>query len=689
MLLQQQQLLGKGLPPPPYSHLPATAAHALAALPPAPTTAAVAAAAAACGISLPGSGSSKLRFAAAPSAVLVIKKANNPQVTADMRVLCDFLTDFFGITCYAEPIVVETEPLLAHLRPFDPRYPGRSIDFSVTLGGDGTVLHYNSLFKSSKPVPPVVSFALGSLGFLTPFPFAKYREVLATILESYSNPGSNVYVCTRLRLLCRVLKAPAPDRDPAAVAAATTGRGLTQGGGLSAQMLSARANANAAAAAASATAAASAAAAAAQGAPTVTFASTPMPTHSNNSSAAAGASAGAGAGIGDRATSLAAPVPPPAPSAPGSAGSPSPSPSPTETTPMPPVAPAPVLNRPAHSEAAAAASAPVTAASAAVGGDKSSRVFCYPDGCTGTAAGTVPDTEPETDTGANGAPSGVLPGNCNSQAVLNVSGANSSDASSHVTAATAAAVSGATAGAADGVGAPFSVTPASSGGFGSAAASVAPSAYSALAPRPTMPQEFSPLPPTSADAAAAAAAAATAAATVSAAVAAPAPAPTVVSVHQPLNEVVIQRGLLPSMALLELFIDGHFVTTVRADGLIVATPTGSTGYSMSAGGPMLAPSTPSITITPLCPHNLSFRPVVVCDSTIIRVRVPPGQSTSTPLFASFDGRNATELYPGDSIQISMSHIHVPSIVFTEFNYEWFKSIKHKLHWNKSFLDKKK
>lgn len=150
---------------------------------------------------------------------------------------------------------------------------------------------------------------------------------------------------------------------------------------------------------------------------------------------------------------------------------------------------------------------------------------------------------------------------------------------------------------------------------------------------------------------------------------------------QVVNECVIQRGQIPNIAILQVYVDGYLVTKVRADGLIISTPTGSTGYSMSAGGPMLSPSTSAIIITPICPHNISFRPLVLCDSTVIRIVVDPTMDPGYPLIASFDGRMSLNMYPGDSIQISISNVRLPTIVLTEFNTEWFFSIKSKLYWN--------
>lgn len=93
-------------------------------------------------------------------------------------------------------------------------------------------------------------------------------------------------------------------------------------------------------------------------------------------------------------------------------------------------------------------------------------------------------------------------------------------------------------------------------------------------------------------------------------------------VHHVLNECVIDRGASPSVVVLEAFIDGRHVTTAHADALIIATPSGSTAYSMGAGGPMVAPSVPCTLITPVAPQSLSFRPLVVPETAVIEVHVP-------------------------------------------------------------------
>ena len=91
-----------------------------------------------------------------------------------------------------------------------------------------------------------------------------------------------------------------------------------------------------------------------------------------------------------------------------------------------------------------------------------------------------------------------------------------------------------------------------------------------------------------------------------------------------LNEVLVHRDGLKgaSMISTDLFMDGKFITKINADGFIVSTPSGSTAYSVSAGGSLISPTVPCIGVTPICPHTLSFRPVVVPDSTLIHVQVP-------------------------------------------------------------------
>jgi len=115
-----------------------------------------------------------------------------------------------------------------------------------------------------------------------------------------------------------------------------------------------------------------------------------------------------------------------------------------------------------------------------------------------------------------------------------------------------------------------------------------------------------------------------------------------------LNDVVINKGALARMTELRLSLDGDFVCRYRADGLIVATPTGSTAYSLSAGGPIVHPSVEAIVITPICPHTLSDRPLVVRDSSLVEVSL---METADSVYLTLDGQKGIELQRRDRVRI--------------------------------------
>ncbi|KAJ3326067.1 hypothetical protein HDU76_013040 [Blyttiomyces sp. JEL0837] len=150
--------------------------------------------------------------------------------------------------------------------------------------------------------------------------------------------------------------------------------------------------------------------------------------------------------------------------------------------------------------------------------------------------------------------------------------------------------------------------------------------------------------------------------------------------HQVLNELVVDRGPSPYMSQLELFVDDGHLTTMQADGLVVATPTGSTAYSLSANGSMVHPAVPTILVTPICPHTLSFRPMLLPDSIELKVLLPLGSRTATA-WAAFDGRNRTELRQGDFVSVSMSRYPVPTVCNDDQSKDWFESLRRCLHWN--------
>lgn len=146
-----------------------------------------------------------------------------------------------------------------------------------------------------------------------------------------------------------------------------------------------------------------------------------------------------------------------------------------------------------------------------------------------------------------------------------------------------------------------------------------------------------------------------------------------------LNEIVIDRGPAPYLSNLEVFCDDCPVTRVQADGLIVATPTGSTAYNLSAGGSMVHPGVPGILFTPICPHSLSFRPVIFPDFVTLQIKVPDDARASA--WVSFDGRHRMELMRGDRVVLSVSEYYVPTFSKLDATRDWFRSISSCLHWN--------
>lgn len=115
-----------------------------------------------------------------------------------------------------------------------------------------------------------------------------------------------------------------------------------------------------------------------------------------------------------------------------------------------------------------------------------------------------------------------------------------------------------------------------------------------------------------------------------------------------LNEFLIQRTYT-NMVDLDCYVFDKKITNLIADGMIVATPTGSTAYSCSAGGSMVHPSVPAMLLTAICPHSLSFRPIILSDSALLRVQIPLGSKSQATLIC--DGREWTTLLPGDSLYV--------------------------------------
>ncbi|KAL8683201.1 MAG: hypothetical protein Q9186_000813 [Xanthomendoza sp. 1 TL-2023] len=147
-----------------------------------------------------------------------------------------------------------------------------------------------------------------------------------------------------------------------------------------------------------------------------------------------------------------------------------------------------------------------------------------------------------------------------------------------------------------------------------------------------------------------------------------------------LNELVIDRGPSPYVSNLELYGDNSLLTVVQADGCIISTPTGSTAYSLSAGGPLTHPSIPGILLTPICPHTLSFRPMVLSDTLLLKICVP--RSSRSTAYASFDGKGRVELRRGDYVQVEAGRYPFPTVVGEGgTGGEWFESVRRALRWN--------
>lgn len=145
-----------------------------------------------------------------------------------------------------------------------------------------------------------------------------------------------------------------------------------------------------------------------------------------------------------------------------------------------------------------------------------------------------------------------------------------------------------------------------------------------------------------------------------------------------LNEAVVNKGALARMIELELFIDAAYVCRYRADGLIVATPTGSTAYSVSAGGPIVHPSVGAFLITPICPHTLSDRPIVVQDTSVIELKLT---AAAESVFLTLDGQTGIAMHAQDQVRITRAPERLKLIQPPQKTY--FEILRNKLKWGES------
>ena len=151
----------------------------------------------------------------------------------------------------------------------------------------------------------------------------------------------------------------------------------------------------------------------------------------------------------------------------------------------------------------------------------------------------------------------------------------------------------------------------------------------------------------------------------------------VIASYEALNDAVLTKASLARMIDLDAYVDQQFVCAYKADGLIVSTPTGSTAYSLSAGGPIIFPSVPAICLTPICPHMLTNRPVLVPETSIIRVL---SRGPDDTVYLTIDGQVGTPVNEGDTIVCRSSEYYLrlvrpPRMMF-------FDVLRQKLNWGK-------
>lgn len=146
-----------------------------------------------------------------------------------------------------------------------------------------------------------------------------------------------------------------------------------------------------------------------------------------------------------------------------------------------------------------------------------------------------------------------------------------------------------------------------------------------------------------------------------------------------LNDVVFSRGALGSMIEFEIFIDDQFVYSQRSDGLIVATPTGSTAYSLSSGGPILHPTVSAIALVPICPQSLNNRPIAVNDSVLVEFLLTRGNEARV----HFDNQSHFNLQELDRVHIRRYRNSLRLLHPVGYNY--YDMLRHKLHWGEKLL----
>ncbi|MEE4255056.1 MAG: NAD(+)/NADH kinase [Desulfuromusa sp.] len=141
------------------------------------------------------------------------------------------------------------------------------------------------------------------------------------------------------------------------------------------------------------------------------------------------------------------------------------------------------------------------------------------------------------------------------------------------------------------------------------------------------------------------------------------------------NDIVINKGALARIIDMETYVDGRYLTTYKADGLIVSTPTGSTGYNLAAGGPIIYPDINSLLISPICPHMLTNRPIMVWSRSVIEINV---KFEDDVVFFTADGQVGRKLLPGDRVEVRRSESRTRLVSSPSKDY--FEILRTKLSW---------
>ena len=149
--------------------------------------------------------------------------------------------------------------------------------------------------------------------------------------------------------------------------------------------------------------------------------------------------------------------------------------------------------------------------------------------------------------------------------------------------------------------------------------------------------------------------------------------------HLAFNDIVINRGAMGQMIEFEVFVDNQFVYSQRSDGLIISTPTGSTAYSLASGGPILHPTVPAISLVPICPQSLNYRPIAINDSSEVEFMLTRGIDARV----HFDGQAHCDLMELDRVLVRRYRNSLK--ILHPLGYSYFDMLRQKLHWGERLL----